>query len=232
MKRSIVLFDIDGTLLTFEGSPPGPGRTALNRAMLRLHGVERATDGMRVAGGTDLALARTLLTRAALAVDEPSMARLLAVYLEELGSVLETRRYHAIGDVAGCVAALRARGAIVGLATGNLREGARKKLSSAGIHAHFDLELGGYGSDAEVRAEIVRCGATRCGATPEDAVVVVGDTEFDVKAGRAVGAHVVGVATSAAARAELEGAGADAIVDGCGEALVAAVLRGPLSAAR
>jgi hypothetical protein len=32
----VVLFDRDGTVLTFEGSPPGPGRTALERAMLEL----------------------------------------------------------------------------------------------------------------------------------------------------------------------------------------------------
>lgn len=46
----LVLFDIDGTVLTFQGPTPGPGRTALNRAMLELHGVERATEHVRVAG--------------------------------------------------------------------------------------------------------------------------------------------------------------------------------------
>jgi phosphoglycolate phosphatase-like HAD superfamily hydrolase len=53
---------------------------------------------------------------------------------------------------------------------------------------------------------------------------VVGDTDRDVEAGRALGARVVGVATSESARRELEAAGADAIVAACGEALVDAVL--------
>ena len=54
----------------------------------------------------------------------------------------------------------------------------------------------------------------------------LGPTSCDVRAGRAVGARVVGVAMpgSTAARAELEAAGADVIVDGCSEALVDAVL--------
>jgi phosphoglycolate phosphatase-like HAD superfamily hydrolase len=223
VKRCIVLFDIDGTLLTFDGSPPGPGRTALDRAMRALFGVERATEGMRVAGGTDIALARTLLTRAGERVDDAEIARLLSAYLRELQLVLEGRRYRPIGDVEGCVSALRTRGAVVGLATGNLREGARHKLTSAGIDQAFDLELGGYGSDAELRADIVRAGALRCGASAGDALVVVGDTEFDVSAGRAVGARVVGVAHTDEARAELVRAGADVVVPCCGEALVEAV---------
>jgi phosphoglycolate phosphatase-like HAD superfamily hydrolase len=223
LKRPIVLFDIDGTLLTFEGQPPGPGRTALDRAMRKLYGVDRATQGMRVAGGTDLALARTLLTRAGLSAHDEAIADLLSAYLEELQGVLESRRYHPIGDVAGCVRLLRAQGAMVGLATGNLREGAGYKLTSAGLHPLFDLDRGGYGSDAEARAEIVRMAAQRCGATEGDELVVVGDTEFDVRAGRAVGARVVGVAVSEGARAELQEAGADAIVDACGEELVRAI---------
>ncbi len=226
MNRRIVLFDIDGTVLTFDGQPPGPGRSALDRAMRELHGVERATDGMRVAGGTDLGLARALLTRAGVAVDEAAMARVLAAYLEHLQIVLTTRRYRPIGEVARCVDVLRSRGAVVGLATGNLREGARHKLGSAGILAAFDLDLGGYGSDAELRAEIVRMAAVRCGAADGDTVVVVGDTEFDVRAGRAVGARVVGVAVSESARNELRQAGADAIVETCGDALVEAVFEG------
>jgi phosphoglycolate phosphatase-like HAD superfamily hydrolase len=141
--------------------------------------------------------------------------------------VLTSRRYRANGDVHGCVAALRARGAVVGLATGNLREGARHKLTSAGIEGCFDLALGGYGGDAELRAEIVRTAARRCGATDGDDVVVVGDTEFDVLAARAAGARCVGVAISAAARTELEHTKIPAIVDDCGDALVEAVLGEP-----
>jgi phosphoglycolate phosphatase-like HAD superfamily hydrolase len=221
--KVVVLFDIDGTLLTFDGPPPGPGRTALDRAMFALYGVEGATRGMRVAGGTDLALARTLLTRSGLPVNDTAIAQLLSTYLEQLAGVLRERKYRPVGDVEGCVLALRERGCVVGLATGNVRDGARHKLTSAGIHPHFDLEMGGYGSDAEVRADIVRCAAVRCGAAAGDRLVVVGDTEFDVMAARAVGARCVGIANGDAARAELEAAGADEIAVECGKELLEAV---------
>ena len=111
------------------------------------------------------------------------------------------------------------------VATGNLRAGARLKLASAGLDAAFDLARGAFGCDAEPRAEIVRLAADRCAAEhPGRIVVVVGDTRHDVLAGRAIGARVVGVAMSASSRAELRAAGADAIVDECGEALVRAAL--------
>lgn len=219
----LVLFDIDGTILTFRGPSPGPGRTALNRAMLELHGVERATEHVRVAGGTDMALARALLGRAGIAADADAIERLLASYLAHLQVVLETRSYHPIGDVPGVVARLRDGGVKVGLATGNMRSGAQIKLASAGLLSTFSLDQGGFGSDAEARADIVRQAIFRC--APEGAtVVVVGDTKHDVEAGRAVQARVVGVATSEEARAELLTAGADAIVETCGDELLREVL--------
>ncbi len=228
MGGPVVLFDLDGTVLTFEGPPPGPGRTALERAMRDVYALERASDGIRFAGGTDRGLARKLIERFGVA-DEDAIERVIASYLVHLATVLETRRYRPIGDVVAAVAALRGRGAVVGVATGNVRAGARLKLASAGLEPTFDLAMGGFGCDAEARAEIVRLGAERCAraagmdiATTN--VVVIGDTEHDVRAARAIGARVIGVATSAAARAELELAEADAIVSHCGDELVNAVL--------
>lgn len=227
MATPVVLFDLDGTVLTFEGSSPGPGRTALDRAMRDIYAIDDASKGLRVAGGTDRALARAMIERVGIADDE-SIERVIAAYVEHLGLLLKTRRYRPVGDVAGVVTALRGRGAGIGLATGNVRPGAGLKLASAGLASTFDLAAGGFGCDAEPRAEIVRIAAERCRATLGDGVsdvrlVVVGDTEHDVRAARAVGARVVGVATSDEARLELVAAGADAIVTTCGDELVNAV---------
>lgn len=194
----------------------------MERAVYELYGVERAARDLRVAGGTDRALARTLLARAG--AHEGAIDRVLASYIKHLAIVVESRRYRPIGDVMGAVAALRTEGAIVGVATGNVREGAQIKLASAGLTAAFDLTLGGFGCDAEPRADILRKALERCGADAGSDVVVVGDTDRDVLAGRAVGARVIGVAVDDASRLELSTAGADAIVPSCGEALVARIL--------
>jgi phosphoglycolate phosphatase len=192
--------------------------------MHELYGMERATEHLRVAGGTDRALARTLLERVGAAADDLAIDGLLKNYLGHLQAVLETRRYYPVGDVQGAVAAMRQRGVMVGLATGNVRKGAEIKLASAGLSSTFHLDHGGFGSDAEIRADIVRQAMVRCAWPRGASVVVIGDTEHDVRAGRAVGARVVGVATDDHARAELMAAGADAIVDTCGDALLREVL--------
>jgi phosphoglycolate phosphatase len=218
----IVLFDIDGTVLTFDGPPPGPGRMSLERAMKELHAFERATDGIRVAGGTDRGLARAMLRRASVDDSDHAIERVITCYLGHLERILQTERYRPIGDVALAVRGLERRSAVVGLATGNVRQGARLKLESAGLAATFALDRGGYGCDAEPRAEILRKAVLRCtsAANAGAPVVVVGDTERDVQAGRAIGARVIGVARDEEARRELADAGADAIVEACGEALV------------
>jgi phosphoglycolate phosphatase-like HAD superfamily hydrolase len=220
----VILFDLDGTVLTFEGAGPGPGRTALERAMKDLYAFDRATEGVRVAGGTDRALARTMLRRAGASDDEAAIDRLLEAYVSHLEAILRERRYLPIGDVASAVLALGSAGAVVGLATGNMRRGAFLKLASAGISGSFDFARGAYGCEVEPRSDLVRLAAERCGWTHGRAVVVVGDTEHDVAAGRALGARIVGVAMDESSRAELTAAGADAIVDTCGEELVRATL--------
>ncbi|MGZ3420045.1 MAG: HAD family hydrolase [Polyangiales bacterium] len=216
----IVLFDIDGTLLTFDDAPPGPGRTAMGRASRDLYG-EDLTAGLRFAGGTDRAIARAMLDKAGVAFSEEAVTALLDRYVGHLEDQLSRRKYRPIGDVAGAVEACAKRGACVGLATGNTRKGAAIKLASAGLGDVFVLDRGGYGCDHELRPEVVRIAIERCGGDIE--VVVVGDTEQDVSAARAVLARAVGVGHNAESRAELERAGADAIVSACGDALVDAI---------
>jgi phosphoglycolate phosphatase-like HAD superfamily hydrolase len=195
--------------------------------MRDLHGVEEACTGLRFAGATDRSLVRTILERAGLPSDEGAIAEVLARYVRHLESFVLSRHYRALGDVASAVGALRGRGMVVGIATGNVRDGARLKLTSAGLLPHFDLDLGGFGCDAELRADIVRIAAERCCKTDGKSgrtVIVVGDTEHDVSAARALGARVVGVASRAGARAELETAGADVVVPECGDELVSALI--------
>jgi phosphoglycolate phosphatase len=216
----ILLFDLDGTVITFDGGNKGPGRTAMGRASSALFGSDH-TEGVRFAGGTDRAIARTLLDRAGVEVNEESIQRLLDTYVDHLIEVLRDRNYRAVGDVASAVSACAARGACVGVATGNIRRGAQIKLASAGLGEVFDLSRGGYGCDHELRAEVVRAGIRRCGGG--DDVIVIGDTKQDVEAARAVGARCVGVAVNQATRDELSDAGADAIVEACGDALVEAI---------
>jgi phosphoglycolate phosphatase len=216
----IVLFDLDGTVLTYDGGQPGPGRTSMGQASRELYG-EDHTVGVRFAGGTDRAIARALLDRAGLPFDEERVEALIDRYLAHLEVELARRPYKPVGDVPGAVDGCTARGAVVGVATGNVRRGAAIKLRSAGLAGVFDLDRGGYGCDHELRSLMVQRAVERCGGAGP--VVVIGDTRQDVEAARAVSGKVVGVAWNEPTRQELLDAGADAIVESCGAALVEAI---------
>jgi phosphoglycolate phosphatase-like HAD superfamily hydrolase len=193
-------------------------------AMRDLYGIHDATEGIRLEGATDMRVVAAMLDRAGVEPDRDAMTRVFSHYIGHLGRQLETRGYRPLGDVSGTVEALRAAGAIVGLGTGNVREGACLKLRAAGLGDLFDLDLGGYGCDSPVRAEILACAVARCDAAPGTQVVVVGDTRHDVTAARAIGAKVVGVAATPESYAELTQAGADHIAEACGDELVRFVL--------
>lgn len=212
MRPTVLLFDIDGTLIT----TGGVGRKALERAFEERHGradvCRFPLDGM-----TDRKIFRLGLQ--ALGVDDSPEAidSLIALYLQKLEEEVaraDVANYRLHEGMRPAVeqALLDARFA-VGLGTGNIREGARLKLSRVGIYEHFTF--GGFGCDAEDRAELIRIGAERGAAQlqaplAECRVVVIGDTPKDVAAAKAIGAECVGVGTGSYSPRQLMDAGADA----------------------
>jgi phosphoglycolate phosphatase len=194
MRPTVLLFDIDGTLMDSGGA----GRRAMERGFERRHGRRDACAGIAFGGMTDRAIARAGL--AAIGAD-PSAAAiddLLAAYLDALAEELFASRAIVHAGVEAALDAGAAAGAAVGLGTGNVRDGARLKLSRVGLHERF--AFGGFGSDHEARDLLLRVGAER-GALAIGAplsacrVVVIGDTPRDVAAAQAIGAECLAVAT-------------------------------------
>jgi phosphoglycolate phosphatase len=186
----LYLFDIDGTLLDAHGS----GRGAFDDVMTELHGVNNASAGIRYGGKTDHAIVDEIFrARLGRGADEAERATFLAAYVPKLATRLQA---HGVIVLEGAVAALdfltgKAR---LGIATGNVREGADVKLAAAGLAGRF--ELGGYGCDAIVRADLVARAIERARDSGEvTEVVVVGDTIHDIAAARACDATVCAVAT-------------------------------------
>lgn len=206
----LILFDVDGTLVAGRA-----GREAMRRALVRVYDTAGAIEGHDFAGKTDPQIARDLLRGAGLA-DEAIDARLSALwgsYLAELGALLRTAPMRALPGVGELLDALAAaeQGVALGLVTGNIAEGARLKLRSAGLDARFPI--GGYGSDAESRDALppiaIRRAGRHWGTTfAERDVVLVGDTPLDIASGRVHGLRTVGVATGRHDAAALWSAGA------------------------
>ena len=188
----LYLFDIDGTLMHAAGS----GRAAFDAVFAELHAIPNASDGIRYGGKTDPAILDELYTaRLGRPPTAREVAAFLDAYLPRLHQLLESGGVQVLAGVPEALAYLKARPDVVlGVATGNIRAGADAKLAAAGL-AHW-FELGGYGSDSHVRAELVARAIERGRERgPVREVVVVGDTIHDISAARACGATVCAVAT-------------------------------------
>jgi len=209
MTPTVLLFDIDGTLLHGGGS----GRRAVERVFGERFARREVFDAVRFHGMTDRAIVRGGLVRAGLPADEAAIDALCAAYLAALAEeVPRAEGFRVMPGAAALLDALDGRpGVAVGLGTGNLREGARIKLEHARLYHHF--AFGGFGCDAEDRAELIRIGAERgarhVGRDLADCrVIVIGDTPKDVAAAQAIGARSLTVETSGFSAADLLAAGA------------------------
>jgi phosphoglycolate phosphatase-like HAD superfamily hydrolase len=206
----LYLFDIDGTLVSGDGA----GRRAFERACREVLGVDGALVGLKLDGMTDpLILEHVFATHLRRAGTADESRRVLERYVEHLGPEVARSAYRVLDGVHDVLALLEQRRCAIGLATGNLREGARIKLERGDLWRRFSF--GGFGSDAGERAELVRVGIARGRAIlgertlAREQIVVIGDTPKDVAAAHAAGAFAVGVATGSHTVEQLRASGAD-----------------------
>lgn len=211
--RTLVLFDIDGTLV--EG---GPAKGAFHQALLEVYGTAGPIDTHEFSGKTDPQIARELLRLAGLedAAIYAGLEALWGAYLGELEARLPSAPMTVLPGVVSLVRALEAQADVaLGLVTGNIVGGARLKLGSSGLPA---WEVGGFGSDHEVRNHLPGFALQRAVETwgvtfPGERVVVVGDTPRDVECGLFHGTRTVAVATGRYDAGTLAAAGADRVLE-------------------
>jgi phosphoglycolate phosphatase len=193
-KITILLWDIDGTLL----SSGGAGKAAIEGALTAEFGVT-VRGQVPYSGRTDRAICRDLLQLHELEDSADNWRRLVAGYLKRLPSALASHRGAVLPGIAAVLEQLRARERVVlGLLTGNLREGARLKLGHYGLFEHF--AFGGFGDHHLDRDEVAREALAAAHAHLNGSVClertwVIGDTPLDVRCARAIGARVAAVAT-------------------------------------
>ncbi len=206
---TVVLFDIDGTLLLTGGA----GRRAMEGAFVDVTGRDDACAQLSFAGMTDRAIARHGLVTVGREPTAEAIDALLEAYLVRLAREVPTSQGYAVmPGVLGVLAWLEGVERVaIGLGTGNLELGAKTKLARGELWHRFGF--GGFGSDHEDRAELLRIGAARgaqrLGVAVEACrVIVVGDTPKDVAAARAIGATCIAVATGSYSREDLATSGA------------------------
>lgn len=212
--RHLVLFDIDGTLLSC-----GPQvRPIFAGALSAVYGTAGPIDGYDFSGRTDPGIVRDLMSAAGLA--EPAICERLPamreLYLDGLAQSLDVAQMRLLPHVAELLAELEAEPDVVlGLLTGNWARGAAIKLGRFGLERYF--AFGGFGDDGFQRHELVPAAlaraeeATGVSFGPER-TLIVGDSLQDVGCARHHGVATLAVATGWTPAADLAAAGAEWVV--------------------
>jgi phosphoglycolate phosphatase len=156
--------------------------------------------------------------------DEVADAELLARYCWELEAAFTLRQDDLLqqgrllpGARAAVMAAAGLPGVVQTVLTGTIKPNAACKLQAFGLDQFFDLEIGGYGSDAYPRGSLLLMARGRAGekygaVIGEDAAVYIADTVRDIEAAQVGGAQCIAVASGRDTEAELREAGADEVL--------------------
>jgi phosphoglycolate phosphatase len=188
------LFDIDGTLMRSRDRVHFDSfATTLRNVM----GFEVSLEGVPLAGNTDTSILREACERAGIPADvlEPQVAAILQGMCQSVAGRRDELQPILMPGVEETLKLLAARGATLGVATGNLEMIGWIKMERAGIREWF--RFGGFSDRFPVRAELIGDAAARARelAGAGASVCVVGDTPRDIEAAHANNLPIISVAT-------------------------------------
>lgn len=197
------LFDIDGTLLNCRDAVH---YFAFCDTLHMLSGLPLNLDGVVAHGNTDVGILRDAL-RLAGVPDDVWRPRLDEARTRMCRHVQEHKadfQITVLPFVAEVLEHLHAKGAVLGVATGNLRGIGEAKLAHCELLRHFDF--GGYSDSFEFRKDVFAAALehARNLAGTDAAVCVIGDTPIDVQAAHSNGLDVIAVATGIYSREQLQ----------------------------
>ena len=186
----LVLFDIDGTLITDGGA----SRDAFAAALLDVFEYNGEVGRYDFSGRTDPQIAHMVLRDAGWSARDidARMPGLWEKYLHELQQH-ERSRVRELPGIRRLLDALRPH-VTLGLLTGNIEGGARLKLSGPALNGYFPF--GAFGSDSPRREELLPIAVKRSGDSLRARdVVIIGDSIYDVRCGTPHSATTIAVAS-------------------------------------
>ncbi|MBX9770892.1 MAG: HAD hydrolase-like protein [Candidatus Obscuribacterales bacterium] len=203
----LVLFDIDGTIL----STQGVGRRALSRGVAEAFKIDIKCDHLDLSGKTDPQICREMLTDSGYAgeITGDLLQHAFDIYLPILKSEIALcKNFALLKGIHELVNTLnKTDDAYLALLTGNIEPGARIKLDPFNLN-HFFV-VGAYGSDSANRLELPAIASQRSAKhfslqfQPHE-VVVIGDSTRDIACAKGFGARSLAVSTGKTSAAELQ----------------------------
>ena len=200
----LVLFDVDGTLVHTGRA----GSRAFAKTFASAFNAPDGVEKIHFPGRTDRNLVREFFGLHGIPATPENFARFFERYIFWLDRMVAHSHGGPCEGVPEFLDGLRAlpRPPVLGLLTGNIRLGAEIKLRRYQLWDVF--ETGAFADDSEDRNQIAVAALQRSRRVlgqdlQPDEILVIGDTPFDVRCGKFIGAKVLAVATGGATLEEL-----------------------------
>jgi phosphoglycolate phosphatase len=197
LPAHVVLFDIDGTLVSSSAAEEGEGRRYL-MTLRDVVGIEPLVISSRFAGMVDPQICRILLSE--IGLDDERVGYFLPKVLKRMGEIYREMEKKPILNegVEELLPILsRSQKHVVGVLTGNLSSVAKEKLKITGIDSYFAVSF--YADHYFDRNRLIEDAVKTCVANYElqdrKNVIIIGDTPLDIGAANEAKATSIGIAS-------------------------------------
>ena len=203
----LILFDIDGTLISSEGI----GVRSIEEAGAAMFGKPFSLEGIPIGGRLDPLIWNDACVKHG--IENPDTHH--ETFRREYGSILANNlRSVSVSTLPGVPELLEAcrslENATLGIVTGNYEETGMMKLEAAGIDTSMFV-ANAWGTDGDERADLPPIAMERSECV--EPAVLVGDTTHDVTSGQAAGCKVIAVCTGTHNRDTLDSVNPDLLLD-------------------
>ena len=190
----VYLFDVDGTLINCRDAVH---YFAFCAALKRISGRDLNLDGVTAHGNTDVGILRDALNLAHVPEQHwrPHLDEICGFMCCHVADHRDQICAEVLSGSREILIHLRNRGAILGVATGNLKGIGTLKLASCGLLELFHFHAFSDGLECRTQVYDRALQNARSLAGPHATICAVGDTPADIRAARDHGMSIIAVAT-------------------------------------
>lgn len=209
--KSIIFFDINGTIIARDSRTDLPFGNAINQLLETTD----AMAGVDTSARSDHDVFMEVLENHGIAYTEKLWHDFLLGYQVQLEAFKTTDVWRENDEAIRFIKYLSEKGYLLSLITGELSIGAQYKLEKLGVWQYF--ESGGFGEDGLKRFDIAEAAlqkAQQLYGEGFDRMFVIGDTMLDIATARHIGAEIIAITTGSHSRDQLAEKKPDYLIDG------------------
>ncbi len=190
---------------------------SLDLAFEEAFSIPGAFKSISLAGKTDMQILKEGLKLHGINHINGMIPAFFEAYIKNLGRIIDNKKGHVKPGIREALEVLKSdKDCILGLLTGNVREGAMVKLRTFGLDSYF--ATGAFGDDSEDRNKLLPLAVDKLYKMNSLSIdfkdcVVIGDTPKDIECSKPYGALAVAVATGPYPLGVLKDAGADIVFE-------------------